>query len=185
MTVKLEPGTTPYAARVRPYSNDAKTFLNAYAERLSDFNFMYPNAGSAGSSPVVVVKKPPPTNFRWTGDLRQTNQRTEDIVWPMPALDSETHDLRGFQYPALIDFVGSYWQLPLAESCREMFSFIVPSGIYTPNRTPQGAKQSAPNFQAKVEPLFHSIRDRLKAWLDDFLVHTRVVALRRPGHPSH
>ena len=40
-----------------------------------------------------------------------------------------------------------------------------------PTRCTQGAKNAGPNFQSKLQLLFCDIKDRLKAWLDDFILH--------------
>ena len=171
MSVRLKANARPSTVRARPYPIHIRRFINVYTAQLERFGFIEECPQSQWASPVLVVPKPPPTLYRWTADLRRVNQMTENVVWPMPHLDSEIHDLSGSQWFAKIDFVGGYWQLPLAEDSQEIMSFVVPQGIYKPTRTPQGAKQSAPNFQAKVEPLFSEIRSNLKAWLDDFLLH--------------
>lgn len=64
-------------------------------------------------------------------------------------------------------------QLPLATQSQILLAFQTMDRIIKPTRTTQGAKNSASNFQARVEPLFHSIMDRLKIWIDDFMIFCR------------
>ena len=88
----------------------------------------------------------------------------------MPQIDAELSDFRGCGFYAVIDFVSSYWQLLLALACQEYHSIITPFGVYTPTRTLQGAVNSAVNFQSRVEPCFAHMQDKVKGWLDDFIL---------------
>ena len=107
-----------------------------------------------------------------TVDLRPVNAETEAFSWPMPHIDSEIYDFMGSSVFATMDFCSGYWQLPLEKESQEYHSIITLEGIYSPTRTQQGAKNSVANFQSKVEPLFRGMRENLKAWLHDFLVHS-------------
>ena len=91
----------------------------------------------------------------------------------MPYIDSEIYDFSGSNVFATLDFVSGYWQLPLDADAQDAHSIITQRGIYSPTRTQQGATNSVANFQSKVEPLFRSMRDHLKAWLDDFILHCK------------
>ena len=90
----------------------------------------------------------------------------------MPQIEFEMTDFRGCRCIAVIDFVSSYWQLALSLYAQGLLSVITPFGVLSPTRTLQGAKNSAVNFQAKVEPCFAEIGDMVKGWLDDFIVYT-------------
>ncbi len=48
--------------------------------------------------------------------------------------------------------------------------------VVEPTRCTQGAKNAAANFQSKDEPLFAALRNELKAWLDDFMLHNKTEA---------
>lgn len=93
----------------------------------------------------------------------------------MPHIESELQDLRGSTSFASIDFCSGYWQLPLHEDSQPSYAFMAPNGVVQPTRTTQGGCNSAANFQEKVEPCFKDIRDKLKAWLDDFLIHSKDI----------
>ncbi len=43
--------------------------------------------------------------------------------------------------------------------------------MYSQPDAHEGAKNAAANFPSKVEPLFTELRNELKAWLDDFMLH--------------
>ena len=63
--------------------------------------------------------------------------------------------------------------MPLAPQSQILLAFQTMGRIIKPTRTPQGAKNSAPNFLAKVEPLFDPIKNQLKAWIDDIMLYGR------------
>lgn len=91
----------------------------------------------------------------------------------MPQIESELMEFRECVCFAIIDFVAGYWQLALDESSQEFHSIITPFGVYSPTRTLQGARNSASNFQSRVELCFSNLGDRVKAWCDDFIVATK------------
>ncbi len=108
-----------------------------------------------------------------TIDLRPVNEFAVPVIWPMPHLESEEIDFAGGTCFASIEFVSGYWKLPLDPATAAAHSIITPNAMYTPSRTLQGASNSCTNFQANVEPIFSDIREHLKAWLDDFVLHCK------------
>jgi len=128
------------------------------------------NTNATWAAAPLLVRKPPPSKFRLTVDLRPVNSATVRTVWPMPHIESELADLAGRKCFATIDFCNAYWQLPLAEGWKHLHSFLTTNGVVQPTRTMPGSTNAGMNFQSKVEPCFSDIRDSLKAWLDDFLL---------------
>jgi len=91
----------------------------------------------------------------------------------MPHIDSELSGLAGSTFFATINFPSGCWQLPLDEVSQELLCFMTPSTVLQPTRCTQGARNAGPTFQSKVEPLFVAIRELLKAWLDEFMLHNQ------------
>ena len=80
------------------------------------------------------------------------------------------NDLAGSRCWFKLDAFKGFWMMPLAEECREMFSFMTDRGVYTPRRSIQGALNSATQFQARMTQVFqHLIKDALIVWIDDLL----------------
>lgn len=171
MKIVLKPGAKPVRAKPRRYSTDGRKFMERYVQRIQEYGFGIVNTQAQWVAAPVLVTKPAPANFRLTFDYRPINAATEPVAWPMPHIDSELADLAGSKHFALIDFPSGYWQLPLDEDSQELLSFMTPTTVIQPKRCTQGAKNAGPNFQSKVEPLFAGIREFLKAWLDDFMLH--------------
>lgn len=91
----------------------------------------------------------------------------------MPHIESELADLAESDTFAVIDFCNAYWQMPLDEDSQHLHSFLTANEVVKPTRTLPGSTNAGMNFQSKVEPCFVEIRSRLKAWLDDFLLHAK------------
>jgi len=146
--------------------------LEKYTDKLLEMGFLVLNPSSAwAAAPNIVPKPKSAAKYRMTIDLRPINSATVPETWPMPNVEAEASDFQGSTCFAVLDFVSGYWQLPLDKDSQHLHSFITPRGVVSPTRTQQGSRNAAQNFQAKVEPLFAELRDRLKAWLDDFLLY--------------
>lgn len=90
------------------------------------------------------------------------------MAWPMPNIEAEIQDFAGNTHFASLDFCSGYWQLPLHPDSYDACRVVCPIGTYSSTRVLQGLKVATPYFQSTVEPLFSSLRDNMKAWLDDF-----------------
>lgn len=93
------------------------------------------------------------------------------MAWPTPHIQSNLMDFAGSLFFASIHFCKGYWQLPLVADSQGYHSFLTPKGVFQPRRTLKGALNAAQNFQSKVEPCCGSIKEALKAWLDDLVLH--------------
>ena len=55
----------------------------------------------------------------------------------MPNQEADVVDLLSARFFGKLDLRG-YWQMPLAEEAREIFTITTPLGLFTPTRVPQG-----------------------------------------------
>lgn len=151
-----------------------RTFGERYDDRIIDYGFGKITKSTKLVAAPVLVAKPPLANFRLTLDYSPVNAVTEPMTSPLSHIDSKLGDIAGSKYFAIIDFVSGYWQLPLAEECQELLSFMATNREVQPIRSTQGAKNSGPNFQAKMEQLFSKQQEQIKAWLDEFMIHEKI-----------
>src|SRR4029079_4855951 len=90
----------------------------------------------------------------------------------MHQLDAIVIRMKNSKYFIKLDLFKGFWLLPLAEECREQFSFMTPDGVFTPVRLPQGACNSASQFQARMAEIFpYLINSTLEVWIDDIFGH--------------
>jgi len=55
----------------------------------------------------------------------------EPTGWPMPQCDAIVIRMKNSKYFIKLDLFKGFWLLPLAEECREQFSFMTPDGVFT------------------------------------------------------
>lgn len=77
------------------------------------------------------VPKNSKAEFRTTIDLGPMNAATSAQSWPVPNIESEINDLQGHGFYAILDYVSSYWQIPLDPSADALCGIVCPNGIFT------------------------------------------------------
>lgn len=124
-----------------------------------------------------LVRKPGTQDkFRLTIDYRPVNGMTVPIAGTMPSVATTTDGFQSKKVFGRVDFTQGFWQLSLDEASREMFSFITPDGVFTPNRVPQGAIDSALHFQSQVQTkLAPLIPHSELVWVDDVILFAPTV----------
>ena len=109
--------------------------------------------------------------YRVTVYLRPVKAATIPESWSMPHLEADINHFKGNAAFASIDFVSGYWQPPVDKKSWAKLGVITPSGVLAATRTLPGMKNAATNFQWCIEPCFAELRNRFKAWIDDFCIH--------------
>jgi hypothetical protein len=124
----------PYWAKDGRHSPPQQTFLASRVEELERMGVVGQNTNSRWASAPHIVPRSNAEGYRLTVDLRQVNQRTEPIVWPVSDRESCTHRLTAFTYCASADFSKCLWPLALDEASQVGQSFVAPGGLYPPHR---------------------------------------------------
>ena len=174
MRVRLNPDVRPVRVKARRYSPDQRMFSDKYIDTLRAMNFVMdmPTA-TWQAAPLLVPKPGSRAKYRMAVDLRPVNAATVKEAWPMPHIDSEIRDFAGSTCFACLDFVSGYWQLPVHPESYTACGIVTPRGVVASTRVLPGLANATAFFQSSVEPLFSTLRDWLKAWLDDFCLHAR------------
>eukprot|EP00644_Phytophthora_capsici_P019273 jgi/Phyca11/132444/e_gw1.167.22.1 len=174
MRVELGEAARPYRAGTRRYSPDQRQFLRDYVRELEQHGLVRRNNESRWASPALPVRKPGTDKFRITVDYRAVNRMTVPIAGATPNLASVLHNVEGAVGFGQFDFFKGFWQLPLHESCQELFSFVTEDGVFTPTRVPQGACDSALHFQLQMHACFQEmLYTAVLIWIDDILLFAR------------
>ena len=77
----------------------------------------------------VISKVDQPTAWICV-DLKPLNENVLREVYPMPHVDETLAFLAGAKVFSKLDANSGFWQVPLAESCRHLTTFIMPFGRY-------------------------------------------------------
>ena len=178
MRVRLHPERRSVKVKARRYSPDQHGFLVACVNALKDMSFFIdmPTA-EWQAAPLLVPNRNSRAKFRMTVDLRPVNAATIKEAWPMPNLESEINDFKGSTCYASLDFVSGYWQMPLHPGSYSSCGVITPKGVVASTRVLPGLENACAYFQRTVELLFSSLRDNMKAWLDDFSLYAKCEGL--------
>ena len=168
---RLVRNARPYRCKGRRYNPEESAFLKQFIDDLLKNGLVEENPNSEWGSPVLVVKKNDGSR-RMCVDLRAVNALCESTAWPMPFLEAVVNYFARSKFWFKLDAFKGFWMMPLADECREMFSFMTDRGVYTPRRSIQGALNSATQFQSRMYEVFQSlIKESLTIWIDDLLGH--------------
>ena len=69
-------------------------------------------------------------------------------------------DLLSARFFGMLDILPGYWQMPLAEEAREIFTITTSLGLFTPTRVPQGVLIATAYFQGVIN--WASGRDQMQ-----------------------
>jgi hypothetical protein len=165
----------PYWAKDGRHSPPQLAFLFSRVEELERPGVVSQNTNSRWASAPHIVPRSNAEGYRLTVDLRQVNQRTEPIVWPMSDLESCSHQLAALTCYASADFSNCYRPLALDEDSQECQSIVAPDGVCPPRRVLHGQVRATACAQAAVRIMFQGLADKLLSWLDDLPLHCRDV----------
>ena len=106
-------------------------------------------------------------------DPNELNKATIPMTWPIPRMREKIQEnLKGVKWMCQFDFVSMFWQIPLHEDSRKLFSFYAGDlGTYKFHRVAMGALNSSIYTQRLVERMFSNvIRKDGKPLLDNGLL---------------
>lgn len=122
------------------------------------------------NSPVILVKKADGTN-RLCIDFRRLNNILGADSEPMTRIDAVFAAVGEKKHFSKLDFVKSYWQIPLTEDSKAKTAFSMISGPYQFRCMPFGIK-TAPAVFAKLVRKVREVIPGVKHYYDDVLTAT-------------
>lgn len=128
---------------------------------------------SEWSNPLVMVKKAN-GKYRFCLDFRKVNSISRKDAYPLPNMTGILDKLRSAHYISTIDLSQAYFQIPLAEKCREITAFSVPGkGLYHFTRMPYGITGAPATFQRLLDKLIGpEMEPYAFTYLDDIVIAT-------------
>jgi Reverse transcriptase (RNA-dependent DNA polymerase) len=173
LVINLRDGAEPVRMLARKYAPPQLKFMRDKIRELEELGLVYKNTGAEWASPLLIVPKLRPDQYRMTVDLRVQNASTRPTAWPMPNLQDKLHDLHGSEVFATLDFCQGYWQIPLHKYSQDCQSFITPDGVYTPTRVLNGARNATRHLQSVLVAMMDDIKRNINVWLNDCPLHTK------------
>ena len=98
-------------------------------------------------------------------DYKAVNEQVEKYPGVMPNQEDDMVDLFSAHFFGKLDLLQGYWQMPLAQEAREIFTITTPLSSLTPTRVLQGVLNATAYFQGVMTELLVGIK--CKIWVDD------------------
>ncbi|CAB0032873.1 unnamed protein product [Trichogramma brassicae] len=135
---------------------------------------------SPWASPIHIVPKKTPGEFRVCGDFRKLNAVTQPNKYPVPNLHDFTSILNGSCIYSTLDLYQAFNQIPMAKEDIPKTAVISPLGLFEFLYMPYGLRNASQTFQRYVNQALGDL-PFIFVYIDDVLIASN----SRQQHESH
>ena len=161
--------TEPFRIKGYPIPFHSQKVVDEEIQKMLDLDVIEPCDGPF-ASPIVLIRKKD-GSVRFCVDMRQLNQRTVFDAEPMPNIEQIFAQLSGCRYFSKLDLSKGYWQVPLAESAKELTGFVTSNGNFRFKVMPFGLVNAPATFCRLMRKVLKNVSNA-DSFVDDILIYT-------------